>query len=129
MRLWVLAVILILLAAASALFSAIETAFFSLQPLQLRRLRETHARLADCLSRLLENPRRVLSALLLADALANVPLIVLSLYTLREVGAAARPLRRRRGHPLWPHRDRLRPGTEAARASASPIGSLKSAPA
>ena len=84
MRVWLLAVILILLAAASALFSAIETAFFSLQPLQLRRLRANTPRLADRLSRLLENPRRVLSALLLADATVNVPLIVLSIYTLRE---------------------------------------------
>jgi len=86
MRLWVFAVILILLAAASALFSAIETALFSLQPLQLRHLRTRNPGLADRLSRLLENPRRVLSALLLADALANVPLIVLSLYTLNAVG-------------------------------------------
>jgi len=85
MRVWLIAVILILLAAASALFSAVETAFFSLQPLQLRRLRTQNPRLANRLSRLLENPRRVLSALLLADALANVPLIVLSLYALREV--------------------------------------------
>ena len=85
MRVWLLAVILILLAAASALFSAIETAFFSLQPFQVRRLRTENPRLADQLSRLLQNPRRVLSALLLADATTNVPLIVLSLYTLREV--------------------------------------------
>jgi CBS domain containing-hemolysin-like protein len=85
MRVWLLAVILLLLAAASALFSAIETAFFSLQPLQLRRLRTQNPRLADRLSRLLENPRRVLSALLLADATVNVPLIVLSVYTLRTV--------------------------------------------
>jgi CBS domain containing-hemolysin-like protein len=85
MRAWLLAVILLVLAAASALFSAVETAFFSLQPLQLRRLRRQNPRLADRLSRLLENPRRVLSALLLADATVNVPLIVLSIFTLREV--------------------------------------------
>jgi len=85
MRVWLLAVILGLLAAASALFSAIETAFFSLQPFQVRRLRTENPRVADQLSRLLQNPRRVLSALLLADATVNVPLIVLSLYTLREV--------------------------------------------
>jgi putative hemolysin len=87
MRVWLLAVILLLLAAASALFSAVETAFFSLQPLQLRRLRTQNPRLADRLSRLLESPRRVLSALLLADATVNVPLIVLSAYAL---GAVAR---------------------------------------
>jgi CBS domain containing-hemolysin-like protein len=85
MRVWLLAVILLLLAAASALFSAVETAFFSLQPLQLRRLRTQNPRLADRLSRLLENPRRVLSALLLADATVNVPLIILSAYGLREL--------------------------------------------
>ena len=85
MRFWLLVVILLMLAAASALFSAVETAFFSLQPLQLRRLRNQNPRLADRLSRLLENPRRVLSALLLADAIVNVPLIVLSIYTLRLV--------------------------------------------
>jgi CBS domain containing-hemolysin-like protein len=85
MRVWLLAVILLLLAAASALFSAVETAFFCLQPLQLRRLRTQNPRLADRLSRLLENPRRVLSALLMADATVNVPLIVLSAYVLQEV--------------------------------------------
>jgi len=85
MRFWLLVVILLMLAAASALFSAVETAFFSLQPLQLRRLRNQNPRLADRLSRLLENPRRVLSALLLADAIVNVPLIVMSIYTLRLV--------------------------------------------
>ena len=84
MRVWLLAVILLLLAAASALFSAIETAFFSLQPLQLRRLRTRNPRLADRLSRFLENPRRVISALLLADAIVNVPLIVLSIYILHD---------------------------------------------
>ena len=93
MRVWLLAVILLLLAAASALFSALETAFFSLQPWHVRRLRTQNPRLADRLSRLLENPRRVLSALLLADAMVNVPLIVLSLYTLRE--AARLPV------PFW----------------------------
>jgi CBS domain containing-hemolysin-like protein len=85
MRVWLLAVLLLLLAAASALFSAVETAFFCLQPLQLRRLRTQNPRLADRLSRLLENPRRVLSALLLADATVNVPLIVLSAFVLRRV--------------------------------------------
>jgi putative hemolysin len=83
MRVWLFAVILVLLAAASALLSAIETAFFSLQPLALRRLRTQNPRLADRLSRLLENPRRVLAALLLADAVANVPLIILGAWLLR----------------------------------------------
>ena len=66
----------------SALFSALETAFFSLQPMQVRHLDDGLQ--AAALERLLANPRRLLSALLLADALVNLPLIFLCLFVLRE---------------------------------------------
>lgn len=75
----------------SAFFSAMETAFFSLQPLQLRRLQNKP--LAESLERLLGNPRRLLSALLLGDACANLPLIFLCLFLMREVT--------RFGPPFW----------------------------
>jgi putative hemolysin len=68
----------------SALFSAVETAFFALQPAHLRRLKETRPALAEQLDRLLENPRRLLSTLLLADVCVNLPLILLCLWLLRE---------------------------------------------
>ena len=45
----------------SAFFSAMETAFFSLQPVQIRRLKIKA--LAEAVERLLGNPRRLLSAL------------------------------------------------------------------
>ena len=89
----VIAVVLIVLAACSALFSAIETALFSLQPYQIERLKSRQPSFAAALGKLMENPRRLLSALLLGDALVNLPLIILSLFLLR--GAAAPTL------PFW----------------------------
>src|SRR3954462_11487224 len=79
----VLALVLLVLLAGSALFSAIEVSFFSMQPLHIERLRKSRAAFADPLARLMENPRRLLSAILLADALTNLPLIVLCLYLMR----------------------------------------------
>jgi putative hemolysin len=76
---------LLMLAASSALFSAIETALFSLQPLDVERMKKRRASLGNAVSKLLENPRRLLSALLLADTLVNLPLIILSLYLLNHV--------------------------------------------
>ena len=75
--------IIVALAVCSALFSAIETALFSLQPYHIERLKARRADFAAALARLMENPRRLLSVILLADALVNLPLIVLSLYLLR----------------------------------------------
>jgi magnesium and cobalt exporter, CNNM family len=76
---------LLVLAASSALFSSIETALFSLQPFHVERLKKRRASLGNAVSRLLENPRRLLSALLLADTMVNLPLIILSLYLLNHV--------------------------------------------
>ena len=76
---------LLVLAASSALFSSIETALFSLQPYHVERLKKRRASLGHAVSRLLENPRRLLGALLLADTLVNLPLIILSLYLLNHV--------------------------------------------
>lgn len=73
---------LVVLAALSALFSSIETALFSLQPHHIERLKKRRASLGRAVSRLVENPRRLLSALLLGDACVNLPLIILGLYVL-----------------------------------------------
>ena len=69
---------------ASALFSGLEIALFSLKPHQLRRLEEKHPSLTKFIQAFRENPRQVLNVLLLGDALANVPLIVLCLVLLWE---------------------------------------------
>jgi putative hemolysin len=76
------------LAVASALLSAAQTALFSLQPVELRGLRERDPRLASALDALLAHPRRLQGVLLLADNLTNIPLILLSLYALRELQVA-----------------------------------------
>src|SRR5688500_8953392 len=89
-----LAFIIILLAVlivGSVLFSAIETAFFSLQPFHLERLKQSRADFAAALTQLMENPRRLLSAILCADGLVNLPLILLCLFLLRELLAPEIP--------------------------------------
>ena len=80
-----IAVAAVFLAALSALFSAIETAFFSLRQVDIERLKARRADFAAALAKLMENPRRLLSAILLGDALVNLPLIILSLFLLRKL--------------------------------------------
>lgn len=70
------------LAVGSALFSAFETALFSLQLQELERLRRNKTRYSEALSRLLANPKRLLSVILLADVCINIPLILLCQYLL-----------------------------------------------
>ncbi len=108
---WDFGLILVLMAifgAVSAFFSAAETALFSLQPPQLQRLREASPQSAACIDALYANPRRLLSMILLADTLANLPLCVLSLYFLLTI---SRPLAINEADeaffhppnlPLWP---------------------------
>ena len=68
----------------SGLFSGLETALFSLKPHQLRRLEGRHPSLKQFLQGFRDNPRSVLNVLLLADALVNVPLVVLCLFLIWE---------------------------------------------
>ncbi len=92
--------ILLLLVAAvlifcSALFSGLETALFSLKAHQLRRLEDEHPSLKNFIQAFRDKPRRVLTVLLLADVLVNVPLIVICLAMLWEGPLASRHL------PQW----------------------------
>ncbi len=86
-----IAILLLVLVASSALFSAIETALFSLQPQHLERLKNRRESIGPALAKIMENPRRLLSAILLADSLVNLPLILLCLWLLREYAATAVP--------------------------------------
>jgi Mg2+/Co2+ transporter CorB len=79
-----LGLLAVFLAGGSALFSAFETALFSLQSHELERLRRNRARYADTLTELLSSPRRLLGVILLADVCVNVPLILLCHYFLRS---------------------------------------------
>ena len=78
----------------SGLFSGLETALFSLKAHQLRRLEEKHPSLKKFIQVFRDNPRRVLNVLLLADALVNIPLVVLCLLLIWR-GPLAEPI------PQW----------------------------
>ncbi|MEP6937744.1 MAG: CNNM domain-containing protein, partial [Chthoniobacterales bacterium] len=86
----ILLVLIGLLIFASALFSGLETALFSLKAHQLRRLEEHHPSLTQFIQMFRDNPRRVLNMLLLGDVLVNVPLVVLCLFLIWEGPLAAR---------------------------------------
>ena len=70
---------LIFLAVMSAVVSALETGFFALPRSRMEALRAQRGELGEGLARIMENPRRLLSAILIADALANAPLMIGSL--------------------------------------------------
>ena len=74
----------------SGLFSGLETALFSLKSHQLRRLEEKHPSLQGFIQVLRDNPRQVLNVLLLADAVVNIPLVVLCLLLIWESPLAER---------------------------------------
>ena len=68
--------VLVFLAVASAFISAVETALFAITPPQLDALKEGGSSFGTTLAAMLENPRRLLSSILLADAVVNAPLLV-----------------------------------------------------
>ena len=82
-------VILALLAGASAYFSGMETALFSISGFQVRRWREREPAAAEQFSRLMANPSRVLSVILLTDTLINIPLIILALVFINAIPVPA----------------------------------------
>jgi CBS domain containing-hemolysin-like protein len=76
----------LLLAVASAAFSAVETAIFSMSEERRRRLRERDPRRADMLDSLMLRPEEVANTLLLANTLTNLPLLVLLLASVDALG-------------------------------------------
>ncbi len=70
---------LVLLAMMSAVVSALETGFFALPRSRMEALKKQPGALGEAVSRIMERPRRLLSTILIADALANAPLMIGSL--------------------------------------------------
>jgi Mg2+/Co2+ transporter CorB len=68
------------LIAASAAFSAVDTAIFSMSPDRRRLLKTADPRSAAMLERLMERPSDVANALLVANTITNLPLLVLVLH-------------------------------------------------
>ena len=64
--------VLVVLFGLSAFFSGSETALFALTPVQAQRIRERHPRAGARLQRLLSQPERVLSTILIGNTIVNV---------------------------------------------------------
>lgn len=64
----------LLLLACSAFFSSAETVYFSIDPIQLRRIGEKHAATGERLRDLLASPTRLLSTILIGNLLVNIVL-------------------------------------------------------
>jgi len=60
-----LSILLLGLVVSAAFFSLAEGAFFSLKPLQVRRLREKNPKYGQPLSELLEKPEQVLNVIVI----------------------------------------------------------------
>jgi putative hemolysin len=56
----------------SGFFSGSETALFSLSPKQLRKIRDSHSRIHKIISRILDNPSRLLGGILFGNMLVNI---------------------------------------------------------
>jgi len=74
MMVLLLPVLFLLLLAGSAFFSSAETAFFSVDPIQLRRIGEQHPATGERLRGMLANPTRLLSTILIGNTLVNIAL-------------------------------------------------------
>jgi len=89
---WQAGFLLIMLGMLSAVFSAMETALFSLRNFQLQELAQQDPRLKKPLRRVLDQPRETLNLILLGGVLVNVPLVVVGVFFLAQSSLAI---------PLW----------------------------
>jgi CBS domain containing-hemolysin-like protein len=64
--------VLLLLLVLSAFFSSAETAFFSLNALQVQRIKDRHPRHAPWIGEQIRQPARLLSTLLIGNTLVNI---------------------------------------------------------
>ena len=69
-----LSAVFLLLLAGSAFCSSAETAYFSIDPIQLRRIAEKRPAAGERLRALLANPTRLLSTILIGNTLVNLAL-------------------------------------------------------
>jgi len=76
---------IMLLLIGSALISGSEIAFFSLDPPQLRELRENNNKSDHLILRLLGAPKRLLATVLIANNFVNVGIVIISTYVTSEL--------------------------------------------
>jgi putative hemolysin len=77
--------VMLVLILCSALVSGAEIAFFSLGPSQIKLLRTEKPKGSDLLLKLLEQPKRLLATVLIANNFVNVAIIVLSTYIIANL--------------------------------------------
>ena len=83
------ALLLLGLLILSAFFSSSETSLFSLDSLDIERLRERHPHVAARLDRLLAEPRALLSAILIGNTFTNVSAAGLGFSLIQKLGLAS----------------------------------------
>jgi len=83
---------LIILVGFSAFFSSSESAFFSLNPLQIHRIRAKHSKAAERIERILLYPTRLLFSLLIGNTLVNVLISILGYSILNKILPAGAPI-------------------------------------
>jgi putative hemolysin len=79
-------VVLLVLLLFSAFFSSSETCLFSLNSLQINRIREKHARAAQQIEAMLDRPTSLLSTILIGNTLVNVYTASLAFVILQDLG-------------------------------------------
>ncbi|HWB59361.1 MAG TPA: hemolysin family protein, partial [Chthoniobacteraceae bacterium] len=60
-------------------------ALYVLQPSQIARLKQHNPAVGESLGKFMEHPRRLLSAVLLGDAVVNLPLIIICIFVLERI--------------------------------------------
>ncbi len=75
----------VLLLCASAFFSSSETIFFSLNPLQVRRMTQANAVTGKRIHDLLANPTRLLSTILIGNTIVNVAIAAVGYELVRRM--------------------------------------------
>ena len=88
MTMILLLLVFFLLLACSAFFSSAETAYFSVDPIQLRRITEKHPNTGERLRAILASPTRLLSTILIGNTLVNIAIANVG-YVIAETWAPA----------------------------------------
>ncbi len=86
-------IVMLLLLVISGLCSGSETAFFSLTPGEISKLKESKGRFSQMVINHLKSPERLLATILIANNFVNVGIVVLSTYITNSIiGYEANPL-------------------------------------
>lgn len=85
-------VVLILLVCLSAFFSSSESAFFSLSPLHVHRIRTEHKKAAERIEKILLYPTRLLFSILIGNTLVNVLISILGYSIINKIHPTLAPV-------------------------------------